>query len=148
MVWYFAYGSNLLKSEILRTIKTEWKQRIKGILRDYKLVFDKYSGSRKGGVSDIVESPSKTVEGALCEISEEQLKALDKREGHPNFYKRTLVMVESELGAVEAITYIVVRKEGFVKPTEYYKNLIIMGLKEMGYGKEAFEKIEKAARGD
>lgn len=53
------------------------------VLKNYRLSFSAYSYSRGGGVVDIVQSKGSWVEGVLYELSAEDLKWLDAREGAP-----------------------------------------------------------------
>jgi gamma-glutamylcyclotransferase (GGCT)/AIG2-like uncharacterized protein YtfP len=63
------------------------------------------------------------VEGYLFEVSQQGWEALDKKEGHPRFYRRETVTVLDQYGAeIQAMTYRVVpeKREDFVEPNEAY----------------------------
>lgn len=151
---YFAYGSNLD-----RVAWTDFCQERgfssncilpfgKAYLPDEKLVFDYRSQRHGGGVLDIRPHKGALVEGHLFAITEEGLRALDKKEGHPKFYRQeTVIVIDPNGTEVEAITYRVVpEKQGdFVAPTEKY-------LESCRRGMERFEictnQLELASKND
>lgn len=86
---YFAYGSNL-------NIK-QMKQRCpdsvgiaRAVLEGWKLVERTYA--------DIEEAENECVNGAIYEISEDDLAGLDYYEGYPEYYTRQEVMVKDDAG--------------------------------------------------
>ncbi|MFS0883351.1 gamma-glutamylcyclotransferase family protein [Metabacillus niabensis] len=126
MPLYFAYGSCMNELDLSRTVQA----KTVGIARlnNYKLVFSRYSHTRKGGVADIVKVNGEYLEGVLFEVP--NFIKLDAREGHPTFYKRKRVKVLIiETGDyVWAYTYEIVRKEiEEVKPSREYCLLIWEG---------------------
>jgi cation transport regulator ChaC len=126
--YYFAYGSCMSPKDIQRTTPAEFVSA--ATLYDYKLAFTRYSAGRRGGVADIVPSVGDYVEGVLLKISD--LKALDRREGHPFAYKRkkVRVLVHSRMQIVSVWTYEVTTKEEYeIQPSEAYKRLIREGAK-------------------
>lgn len=146
-IWYFAYGSNLNVPQLLTRIG-EWEASKRAILKDYKLTFDVFSSGWNGGVADIVSSLGEQVYGVIYSIDSNQLKRLDTYEGVPTFYKQITVKVEKEGGElIDAITYIVVNKGGFIAPTKKYLETIINGLKQHGYGEDAVQKVKAIANG-
>ena len=140
---YFGYGSNLDHKDWsewcdergydpsgLVEIGPAW-------LPEYQMMFHYYSHGRGGGAADVVHvGPGFTVPGALFEMDEEALVAMDRKEGHPNYYERKTVHVCLADGRiVEALTYTVVERkilEEHQPPTEEYTNLISDGLERLG----------------
>ena len=154
--FYFGYGSNLdladfarfcnatgFKGAELNPVSPAW-------LPDYKLQFHYFSDSRNCGAADVVPVGTgsrsvigkKTggdhgdrgfaVPGVLFEPNEECWKALDRKEGHPNFYRRKDVVVTTpSMQVIKAVTYVCVPEvleNNFVRPSEEYVNLIKVGL--------------------
>ena len=80
--------------------------------------------------------PGFAVPGALFEMDEEALVAMDRKEGHPNYYERKNVHVCLADGrVVEALTYTVVKdkiRREHQPPTKEYANLISNGLERLG----------------
>nr|MCS5537171.1 gamma-glutamylcyclotransferase [Candidatus Poseidoniaceae archaeon] len=76
------------------------------------------------------------VPGALFEMDEKAHKAMDRKEGHPNYYERRDVNVILPDGTiVKALTYTVVDEKILnyhEPPTEKYAGLISNGLQRLG----------------
>ena len=95
---YFAYGSNLNVGQM--------KQRCPdsagvstAVLNGWKIAERTYA--------DIEKCPGECVNGALYEISENDLAALDHYEGYPEYYTRKEVMVTDNFGRYrKALVYI------------------------------------------
>lgn len=101
---YFAYGSCMNETDFLRTCPNG-VMLSKGLLLGYELRFNGYSPSRCGGVANIEKSDDQRVEGVLWAVVEREMAALDKREGHPYFYRRKNVWVRVKHGFIKAFTY-------------------------------------------
>ena len=140
---YFGYGSNLDREDWNKWCN-ERGHDPSGLvelgpawLPEYQMMFHYYSHGRGGGAADVVHvGPGFAVPGALFEMDEEALVAMDKKEGHPNYYERKNVHVCLAGGrVVEALTYTVVERkilEEHQPPTEEYANLISNGLERLG----------------
>ena len=99
--WYFAYGSNMDQAQMRERVG-EFRICIPAILRNYHLVFNAVSKKNtKAGFANIEEQHGSVVEGMLYLLSEEQLKRLDKFEGHPDKYCRIPVCPEINEGMIE-----------------------------------------------
>ena len=129
MVKYFAYGSNLNSNRMLERGVT-FTSRTFGILRDYKLVFNKLSSKNiNEGYANIIECKGSVVEGAIYEIENESILLLDKYEGVPRHYYRKEILIQNNSGMVNCIVYIAVDtkiKEG-LKPSKDYLDHILKG---------------------
>ena len=128
---YFAYGSNLNPSNY-----TEGSLQLLGTARlaDYRLAFNYYSSSRKGGALNLVPAPGGWVHGALFRADARGWEWLDLKEGHPDYYRRVPITVETSDGPVEAITYIVIPEketEREIPPTRKYLELVLEGLRRL-----------------
>lgn len=137
---YFGYGSNLDHNDWLA-----WCEE-KGVdpsgveevgpcwLPDYRLKFHYRSQRRKGGAADVVPAGTgHAVPGVLFALSDQALGNMDRKEGHPHFYKRCDVEVLLPDGrSSRAMTYMLVpnRKQEYVAPTTHYESLIESGLKK------------------
>jgi len=140
---YFGYGSNLdhedwsgwcedrdLDPSGLVELGPAW-------LPDFEMRFHYYSDGREGGAADVVYAgPGHAVPGALFEMDEKAHKAMDRKEGHPDYYERRDVNVILADGSiVKALTYTVVDEkilDYHEPPTEEYANLISNGLQRLG----------------
>jgi len=125
-VIYFAYGSNMDLNQLQGRVG---KVKVLGVavLKDYTLKFNKLSVYR-GGCANIEPAEGEEVWGILFELSEEQLKELDRYEGAPSHYRRIKVKVQTEEGKeVEAITYVACKeykREG-LRPSDDYLNCLL-----------------------
>ena len=110
---YFAYGSNM-NHEHMKHRCPKAKYIGKKTLPDYELVFR--------SVADVQESPGKTVEGALFEITKDCEEALDRYEGFPNLYIKRYVD--------DFMFYTMVDKDYVHPPSMPYLNTIAQGYKD------------------
>jgi len=131
-VYYFAYGPNLNRKQMLERCPDS-KPRFFATLNNYKLVFVGWSRQWRGGVVSIKSFRGERVLGAVYEISETDLRRLDKYEGYPTNYNRIKVTVFSEDGeAIEAITYIKSGQLEETLPTKEYLVVIQQGYRDWG----------------
>jgi gamma-glutamylcyclotransferase (GGCT)/AIG2-like uncharacterized protein YtfP len=123
-MYYFAYGSNLS----LDQMTTRCRNPViagPGVLKNYRLGFTVSSSGWGCGVADIVPAEGKEVWGLIYRLEEQDLRALDRYEGHPNFYKRVaLEVLDSERNLIIATSYEVVKKEDFHPPSSEYLGII------------------------
>ena len=128
MVRYFAYGSNMSVSRMVQRGISPLS-RTSGILKDWKLKFNKKASAGNWTFANIEENEGDIVEGIVFEITEEELNLLDKFEGSPKHYKREKVSVLSRGEMIECITYIAQENhivEGLF-PTKEYLGFLIEG---------------------
>lgn len=139
MVFYYAYGSNMSEQRMLDR-KIRFFSRKFGILKDYRLVFNKISKSNNNiSFANIVESIGDFVEGVIYEINEYDIKKLDKFEGYPLHYTRKNVIIDN----ISCVVYIAQNewiKEG-VYPTKEYINYLLEA-KDL-LSEEYYNKIKK-----
>lgn len=76
---YFAYGSNLSRSELARAAPSA-RPVAKALLPNYRLTFDKHSMSRGGDAANIVKAPGAAVWGFVYEVDDEDLISLRSKE--------------------------------------------------------------------
>lgn len=148
---YFAYGSNM-DPKRMKTRIGHANGRRYGLLRDYRLLFNKQARDKDGnekrgeGKTNIVPEGNQTVEGALYEISESELAVLD---GFEIGYAREMKPVELQDGTrVDAWVYVADEEEirGGLRPSRKYLKHLLKGrdiLSEDGYrGLEATETLD------
>ena len=132
-MYYFAYGSNLSRAQMLRRFP-DAKPKFTVTLPDHKRIFT--GRSRKwsdGSVASIKPCTGEEVVGAIYEISEECRKSLDRCEGYPTVYNRITVTVFTEFGKpVEAITYVKVEQSDETQPAQEYMDTIQDGYRDWG----------------
>jgi len=140
---YFGYGSNLDNADWTKWCHKRGKNPdgLKEIgpawIDDYYLTFNYYSSSREAGAANLkLLAPGRAATpGALFEIDEDTLEALDRKEGHPNpkYYQREIVTAYTADGkAHQAYTYIhYATEEKFHPPSQEYEGLIRNGLERL-----------------
>jgi len=129
---YFAYGSNLNKKRMQERCP-DAKPKFKAVLPNYKLVFIGWSREWKGGVASIKPIRGQNVPGAVWDISENDLRRLDRYEGYPTNYDRINVLVINEDGvAGKAIAYIKRQQTDETKPSPEYLAVIRQGYRDWG----------------
>ncbi len=94
------------------------------------MVFNKRADAdpERQGYANIVEDPTKIVEGVLYEISEDDFEKLDRYEGYPNHYNRIKIEVILDTGEkVVAETYIAQKEKtgsNLLPTREYLERLL------------------------
>ncbi len=127
---YFAFASNMSSEELgARCPNAEFISVAK--LPDYRLDFTRYSEKRQGGVADVVASEGDQVWGALYELPENELPALNRKESAPSVYRHEDVDVVTTSGErVRAMTYMIIDKVPTEAPGKAYLELILKGARE------------------
>jgi gamma-glutamylcyclotransferase len=128
-LYYFAYASNLSRKQMAERAPDS-KPRFIATLPNFKLTFTARA-SRQGGVASITPYRGEKVLGAVYEISEKDLRRLDRYEGYPTIYDQRKVNVWTETNEpVEAITYIKIDQSRELKPSPEYLTVIQQGYRD------------------
>ncbi len=137
----FLYGSNLNLDDLNHWAESRCGTQVRLTplqrvwLPDHRLSFGYHSQSRRGGALDVVPDIGHAVPGLLCLADDAALAVLDRKEGHPRFYRRTSVVVQTEEGrVVPALTWTVVptRRVPHVSPTADYREIVLEGYRRWG----------------
>ena len=141
---YFAYGSNLSQAQM--GVRCPMAKGLGvAVLEGHRLSFTAFSRGWDGGVADVVEAVGDEVWGFLYEITPEDLSALDRYEGYPNYYNRRLLPVVPKVNhsAVEAWVYFVVNKQDHhVPPAAKYLKKMVECAKKFGFPQEYVTDLE------
>lgn len=139
---YFAYGSNL-HMEQMKGRCPESKPVTRVMLMDYKLTF---RGNYRGtGVADVIPSKGDVVHGALYEISERDLRALDRYEGYPTLYDRhDVTVIDREGNLIESFLYRMNPQFVPAVPSDYYFKVIVEGFMNWDLSPIALEGLYEA----
>ena len=131
-MYYFAYASNLSRKQMLEHCPNA-QPKFTATLPNYKLIFTGWLRKWHGGVASIKPFRGDRVIGAIYEISERDLRLLDKHEGYPAIYNRINIVTFTEDGnPVEAVTYVKVEQSEETKPSLEYLATIRQGYKDWG----------------
>jgi gamma-glutamylcyclotransferase len=129
-MYYFAYGPNINRRQMAEKCPGS-KPLFPVTLPNYKLIFTDWSRQWKGGIASIRPVKGEKVMGAVYEITDVDLKKLDRYEGYPVSYNRFKVTVWTEDGdPVEAITYIRTEQSQETKPSTEYLKIITQGYRD------------------
>lgn len=120
---YAAYGSNLNHEQMAVRCPNAYFIGI-GEIRDYQLVFRR--------VADIEYSRGLTVPVGLWRVTDECMDALDRYEGYPSLYERTIIQVETAAGEVLDAHVYFMQYEGYEPPSARYLQSIIDGYDHCG----------------
>lgn len=131
---YFAYGSctNLESfKDTLQKASCNNRFAISGVgrLDNYRLAFTRKKQNGTGAL-DLIPSDGDYVLGVVYEIPNEAESELDRREGHPDCYKKTNILVKMGDVMVDVFTYVVVDKVlSEVCPSDCYFKTVYEGMK-------------------
>ena len=129
-MYYFAYGSYLNKQLMLERCPGS-KPKFVASLHNYKLVFVGWARQWRGGLVSIRPFRGEWVLGAIYEVSDGDLKILDRYQGYPSNYTRLDVTVFDEDGdPIKAITYIKSGQSEEAQPSKEYLALIQQGYRD------------------
>ncbi|MBI2917051.1 MAG: gamma-glutamylcyclotransferase [Chloroflexi bacterium] len=141
MPLYFAYASNMDPVQMRRRCPGAKFLR-PAAAQGYTLAFTRYSTQRRGGSADMVEAPEDAVWGALYEVDEAGLSALDKWEGVPYAYRRGEVEVVAQDGTkYQAVVYFAHRTGKFL-PSKDYMERILRGARARGLPPDYIARLE------
>lgn len=145
---YGAYGSNMNIEQMQRRCPAA-SVLCTGTLAGYHLTFR----GRGLGVANVESQTGGSVPFVLWEITSHCERALDRYEGYPTLYTKTLVPVACDDGKVRtAMIYVMARKYESMPalPDERYLEIILKGYRDNGLDSrpvlEAIERMENALK--
>jgi gamma-glutamylcyclotransferase (GGCT)/AIG2-like uncharacterized protein YtfP len=135
----FAYGSNMHLADLRRWMveRSYEDARVLGsraaYLSGWELVWNYRSPVRKGAAANVQPKTGAVLPGALLEVDVRALAALDRKEGHPDRYRRGPELVDVNLvggETTDAWLYVVTaeyRQARSVRPRAAYLRLMVEG---------------------
>lgn len=140
---YAAYGSNLNKEQMVHRCPDS-KEFGTAIIKDYRLMF---KGSSSGAYLTIEKEKGCEVPVGLWEVSERDIRNLDRYEGYPTFYyKKTFVAECSDGKKHKIFAYIMHEDRELGIPSTYYVNVCAQGYKDFGFDLKTLEEAWKYSR--
>jgi len=138
----FSYGSNMDLADVARWANDHGysapmvHKSAVGILPDHEFRWNYYSRSRGGGAANLGMSRGTRVAGLVCWVDRATLQLFDKKEGHPNRYRRSLSQIDlCAGGSVHAWVYRVLpsfEQNEVVWPSRAYLELMIVAAQTAG----------------
>ena len=142
---YFAYGSNLLAERIQQRVPSATYHTVAN-LKEHSLRFHKRSKDGSGKADAFYTGEIEdSVHGVLWDILDSaDLPKLDRVEGAGKGYNKAEVIVETPLGDLSAFTFFAEEQaiDPGLTPYDWYKELVIIGVREHGFPIEYLEEIE------
>lgn len=143
-MYYLAYGSNLNLRQMAHRCP-DAKIIGTAVIKDYRLLF---KGSRTGSYLTIEKAKGYSVPVAVWQVSNDDIKSLDRYEGYPTFYyKRTMVLPCSDGKKHRCFVYIMHEERSIGIPSDYYVNACAEGYDSFGFDKyKLYEAVEYSVR--
>jgi hypothetical protein len=137
---YVAYGSNMNIIQMGKRCPAAEKM-CTGILIDYQLEF------RGGGVATIIPKKGSEVPVVIWNITQGCEKVLDIYEGFPRLYIKDNVQVESELGLIAGMAYVMADNYSryVSRPNSGYYTIIKEGYEQNNISIKPLEEALKTA---
>ena len=129
--YYIAYGSNLNVNQ-MRMRCPDAEIVGKGFINDYELLF---KGSRTGSYLTIEKKKGGKVPIGIWKVSENDELNLDRYEGYPTFYYKTLVNVKTDEKEITAFVYIMHEDRECGVPSDYYVSVCKEGYEAFSFDK-------------
>lgn len=147
-MFHFGYGSNLSIKSVHEDLNPNARYVMKGLLPNFEVSWPMWSEEEQGGYSGIMEAPGELVHGALYEMTEQELIAMDNLEDcYKGTYKRETFLVLGEDGKWHsADLYRVIDPQGPFPPVRSYVEIMLAGARELELDPEYIEKIEEFYR--
>jgi gamma-glutamylcyclotransferase (GGCT)/AIG2-like uncharacterized protein YtfP len=156
--WVFAYGSNMELGDLehwFTRSNEPWGRLLevsRAQLPDFRLVWNFYSETRRGGAANVEPCQGHTLHGLALLVDDVVFAGIDKKEGYPHVYDRAQSLVELASGtSVEAWVYRVNPERTlseFVAPTRHYRGLLIQGARAHGLPAFYIEELERLTTRD
>jgi gamma-glutamylcyclotransferase len=121
--------------------------RFDGVARldGYRLAFTRRSIKTGTGVADVIHASNETVWGVLYEIEDEELPAIDRKEGYGWAYTRITCTVQLEAsgqGQMAMVYTVHVKEPKEVMPSRQYLDRLITAAHERNLPEAYVEKLE------
>ena len=144
--WVFAYGSNMHLGDLERfacqsgAARGAILQSAVARVADMRLAWNYFSASRGGGAANVEPAAGATLHGLALEVDAQMLEVIDRKEGYPTRYGRSLLPLDLAQGrTVDGWLYCVqphlIRGEE-VLPTRHYLGLIVEAASTHGLPRE------------
>ena len=140
---FFLYSENLNPTQLKRRAP-EHKFLFKAYLPDHTIQFPRFSSQWRCGIASIAPSQGERVWGAVFEITEEDLKILDKFEDEvpEGAFRHLEATVITEDGERELVKTHVSHPIGKFKVKDHYLNFVLKGIEHWKLPEECREMWE------
>ena len=133
---YFAYGSNLDRAQMRHRCPSALLVG-SARLASYRLGFAGHSALWGGGVATLIRARGAQVPGLVWTLEAQDLGRLDRYEGHPVAYQRSMLPVQLDDGPrLRAHVYLKADAR-LMLPTDDYLGLIWLAYRRCGFDEES-----------
>jgi hypothetical protein len=130
-IWYFAFGSNMVRHVIVERRRVRPISVERGRLDGYRLVFNEPGIPRwEPAFANIEPAPNETVHGGLYRILPSDFDRLTRDES-TNYAPVTVRVVGERAGPVDAVTYVTRAPTLGLLPSRRYLELLCRGAREL-----------------
>jgi gamma-glutamylcyclotransferase len=137
---FFLYGDHLNPTQLKRRAP-EHQFLMLATLPEHTIKFCRWSSQWRCGLASVIPSPGEQVWGAIFEVTDEDLKLMDRFEDDvpPSAFRQVQVTVLTEVGEkIPVVTY-AATPIGKFKPKAHYLDWVMKGLKHWKLPEEAIE---------
>ena len=147
-MFHFGYGSNLSIKSVHEDLNPNARYVMKGFLPNFEVSWPMWSEEEQSGYSGIMEAPGELVHGALYEMTEQELIAMDNLEDcYKGTYKReTFLVLGEDSKWHNTDLYRVIDPQGPFPPARSYVEIMLAGARGLELDPEYIEKIEEFYR--
>jgi hypothetical protein len=129
-MYYFAYATDLNRRQLAKTCPNA-KPLFKAVLPNFKLIFTGWSRKTRGGTASVKPYQGEKVPGAVYELSELDLRRLDKEMNSPAERLRITALVIGDDGdSAKATFYVNKQQSEETEPSRDYLKEIQAGYRE------------------
>lgn len=142
---YFAFGSNMLTSRLVRRCPSA-QVVARAVAPGYRVAFEKLSEDTSGKATLVAGDGPDFAAGVVYELSASDVDALDAFEGPGYRRMEGLSVTCLETGnTLEVCTYVAKREVAGLKPFDWYLALVIAGLTQNGIDTEFARQLKTKA---
>jgi len=129
-MYYFSYDIQLDRKQMAKRCP-DAKPKFSAILPNYKLIFAGWSRELKSSVATIKRQTGQKVLGGIYELTQTDIKQLDRHYGYPGTANRIKISVWAGSDSpIEADTHILINQAQETPPSKEYLAIIQNGLKD------------------
>ena len=129
-MYYFAYATDLNRRQLAK-ICPDSRPRFKAVLPNYKLIFTGWSRKMRGGTASVKPYQGEKVPGAVYELSDIDLRKLDREMVSPAERTRVTALVIDEDGdSANAAFYVNRTQSQETEPSREYLTEIQQGYRD------------------
>lgn len=134
----FAYGSNLDEAQMARRCPSA-VATFPAVLDGHRIAFQGYSSGWGGGVATIVPDALSDVSGMIYLVTPQDLRRLDRYEGHPVVYARGSMQVTRVDGERQSVQVYRRRPGAPCRPSQDYLETILCAYSQLGFDSSTIE---------